>query len=154
MIQLFFNIDRIISWYMTYIRTLGRGFTLDDPDIIAMLTTTTASIMYFVYNIQVNVQPEQYATNYLYSYADILYFIGAVYYLLASLRDDHWFWYLPLAGQYRVAAGKVEIDTTKTLPSYGKPPILVTNLCRRKVQSGSQVRYRTFNSDVSVISHE
>src|ERR1700734_1490543 len=91
--------NRIMSWYMTYIRTLGRGFTLDDPDTIACLATFISSIIYFVYNIQINIQPEQYATNLIYTYGDIVYFTGACYYLFATLRDEHWFWFLPLAGQ-------------------------------------------------------
>ena len=57
---------RIMSWYRTYVRTLGRGFTLDDPDTIAWLATTISSIIYLVYNIQINVDPEQYGTNMLY----------------------------------------------------------------------------------------
>ncbi len=121
-----------MSWYMTYIRTLGRGFSLDDPDTIAYLATTIASIIYFIYNIQINTDPEQYGTNLLYTYADILYFIGACYYIFAALRDDHWFWSLPLAGQYGVPPGKIQIDTRKILPSYGKPSILITDICRQR----------------------
>lgn len=127
---------------MTYIRTLGRGFTLDDPDTIAFLTTTVASLMYFVYNIQVSIYPEQYGDNFLYTYADILYFVGACYYFFAVLRDDHWFWFLPLAGQYDVAPGKVRVETRKVLPCYGKPPVFVTDLCiRRRFQNdGTNLR--------------
>lgn len=121
-----------MSWYLTYIRTLGHGFSLDDPDTIAYLTTTTASIMYFIYNIQIISHPEQYNSNFLYTYADILYFIAACYYIFAALRDDNWFWFLPLAGQYGVAAGKIRIETTKVLPSDGKPSILITDLCVRR----------------------
>jgi hypothetical protein len=109
---------------------LGHGFSLDDPDTIAYLSTTTASITYFVYNIQINVQPEQYGTNFLYIYADILYFIGSCYYIFAALRDDHWFWFLPMAGQYGVAPGKIQVETEKILPTYGKPATLITDLCK------------------------
>jgi hypothetical protein len=115
---------------MTYIRTLGRGFTLDDPDTVAWLATTISSIIYIVYNIQINVQPEQYGTNYLYTYGDIVYFLGSCYYIFAALRDENCFWFMPLAGQYGVAAGRVHIDTTKSLPAYGKPKILITDICR------------------------
>lgn len=141
---------------MTYVRTLGRGFTLDDPDILAILTTTSASIMYFVYNIQINLYPEQYATNLLYTYADILYFVGSCYYLFAALRDDHWFWYLPLAGQYGVAPGKVQIETTKIMPCYGKPPVLMTDLCYRRQRSQSlpRVRFRSASSDLNIITDQ
>ena len=122
---------RIMSWYMTYVRTLGRGFTLDDPDTIAWLATTISSIIYFIYNIQINVQPEQYGTNLLYTYADIVYFVGACYYIFATLRDDNWFWFLPFAGQYRVAPGKIQIETSRALPTYGKPVVLMISPCKR-----------------------
>ena len=65
------------------------------------------------------------------TYGDIVYFVGACYYIFASLRDEHCFWFLPLAGQYGVAPGKIHIETTKCLPSYGKPPILIIDPCRR-----------------------
>ena len=121
---------------------------MDDPDTIAYLTTTTASVMYFVYNIQINIRPEDYGTNLLYTYADILYFIGACYYLFAVLRDEHCFWFLPLAGQYGVAPGRVQIETTKVLPAYGKPRVLLTDLCRRRHKtSGSAIRFESTDSD-------
>ena len=124
-------VSRMISWYMTYTRTLGRGFTLDDPDTIAYLTTTTNTMIYFVYNIQINLYPDQYGTNLNYVYADILGFIGACYYLFGSLRDEGWFWFLPLAGQYGVAAGRVHIEG-KVLPQKGKTEILISDLCRKR----------------------
>jgi hypothetical protein len=115
---------------MTYIRTLGRGFTLDDPDTVAWLATTISSIIYFVYNIQINIDPEQYDTNFLYTYGDIVYFVGACYYLFASLRDENCFWFLPFAGQYNIAPGRIQIESTKSFPIYGKPAILITHLCK------------------------
>lgn len=115
---------------MTYIRTLGRGFTLDDPDTVAWAATSISSIVYMVYNIQINVDPTQYGCNYLYTYGDIVYFIGSCYYVFATLRDENWFWFLPVQGQYRVAPGKIHIETTRPLPIYGKPPILMTAPCK------------------------
>ena len=123
---------RIISWYMTYIRTLGRGFTLDDPDTIAWSATTISSFIYIIYNVQINVSPEQYGTNFLYTYGDIVYFVGSCFYIFAALRDDHWFWFLPLSGQYGVAAGKVQTGSTRSLPIYGKPVILMTRPCQKR----------------------
>lgn len=139
---------------MTYTRTLGHGFTLDDPDMFAILTTTTASIMYFVYNIQINLQPALYATNYLYKYADILYFIGACYYLFGSLRDDNWFWFLPFCGQYGIAPGKVRVESTHEFPIYGKLPIELNDLCRRRKIVQTQVRYQTCDDNIAVISNQ
>lgn len=127
---------------MTYTRTLGRGFTFDDPDTTAYLTTTTNTLIYLVYNIQMNIYPEQYGTNQIYVYADILGFIGACYYVFGCLRDEHWFWFLPLAGQYGVAAGRIQIDM-KVLPQLGQPPILITDMCtqrkRKKAQDAEHV---------------
>ncbi|CAF3619419.1 unnamed protein product [Rotaria socialis] len=126
-IELIASFGWIMSWYMTYTRTLGRGFTLDDPDTIAYLTTTISSLVYVVYNIQINLYPEEYGTNMLYKYSDVLYFIGAWYYIFAGLRDENCFWFLPLAGQYGVAAGRIRVET-KELPKYGKSPIFITDL--------------------------
>lgn len=123
----------MISWYLAYTRVLGRGFTFDDPDTIAYLTTTTTTVMYFVYNLQVTTRPETYGSNYLYSYADIMGFVGSVFYLLGTLRDDNWFWFMPLAGQYGIAHGRIQVET-KELPQYGKPPIILTDVCRRRTK--------------------
>jgi hypothetical protein len=119
-----------MSWYRTYIRTLGRGFTMDDPDTIAWMATTFSSFVYMVYNIQINVDPSQYGTNFLYTYGDIVYFVGSCYYLFASLRDEGCFWFLPLAGQYHIAPGRIQYESTRTFPTYGKPVILMTRLCK------------------------
>jgi hypothetical protein len=120
-----------MSWYMTYTRTLGRGFTFDDPDTIAYLTTTISSFIYLRYNIHINIYPEDYGRNISYKYGDILYFIGAFYYIFAALRDENCFWFLPLAGQYGVASGRIRIET-KELPTYGKSPVFITDLCKRR----------------------
>jgi hypothetical protein len=121
-----------MSWYLTYKRTLGHGFTLDDPDTIAYLMTTSGAIVYFIYGIQMYVRPEDYNTSTLYKSGDICYFIGACYYIFAALRDDHWFWFLPFAGQYGVAPGSVRYDTKECLSQDGLPPVLITDLCRRR----------------------
>jgi hypothetical protein len=125
---------------MTYTRTLGRGFTLDDPDTIAWAATTISSFVYMVYNIQINVDPEQYGTNTLYTNGDIVYFVGSCYYIFAALRDENWFWFLPVAGQYRVAPGKIHIDTKRPLPIYGKPPILMKLPCKRPPKNQTTIK--------------
>lgn len=121
-----------MSWYMTYTRTLGRGFTFDDPDTIAYLTTTISSLIYVLYNIQINLHPQDYGKNLLYQSGDILYFIGACYYIFAALRDENCFWFLPLAGQYGIAAGRVRVET-KEIPKSGRSPVFITDLCRRRL---------------------
>lgn len=101
---------RIMSWYRTYTRTIGRGYTFDDPDTVAYTLTTLSSFIYITYNIQIITDLEQYGTNDLYVKGDIIYSVGAFFYLWANLRDDGWLWWLPLAGQYGVAPGKLQTE--------------------------------------------
>ena len=116
---------------MTYTRTFGRGFTLDDPDTMGYLTTTSNTFIYLVYNIQMNAYPEQYGANLIFTYADILGFIGSVYYIMGTLRDENWFWFLPLAGQYGIAAGRIHTDT-RISPVFGRREMRIIDICRRK----------------------
>jgi len=94
------------------------------------LTLVTNTIIYFVYNITI-----------IYKYADIVGFIGSCFYIFGTLRDDNWFWFLPLAGQYGVAAGKIKIDTTKKLPKFGVTPILITDLCFKRKKNQPKVKH-------------
>jgi len=129
-----------MSWYRTYTRAIGRGFTLDDADTIAYLLTTFSSFIYITYNIQILTHPEEYGANVLYYKGDIIYFVGAVFYLWANLRDDGWLWWMPVAGQYGIAAGRVQ--TGKPIKA-GLPHLLVggnepfTRCCRRCLKSDS-----------------
>jgi hypothetical protein len=123
-----------MSWYRTYTRTIGRGYTLDDPDTVAYILTTLSSFIYITYNIQVLMDPYQYGSNTIYFYGDIIYFIGAFFYLWANLRDDGWLWWLPVAGQYGIASGKIQTGKpVKTGLSHfligGNEPCL--SCCRR-----------------------
>lgn len=43
------------------------------------------------------------------------YPLSACYRMTVALRNDGWFWFLPLADQYKIASGKVEIVTEKDL---------------------------------------
>ncbi|CAF4752161.1 unnamed protein product, partial [Rotaria socialis] len=43
----------------------------------------------------------------------------------------NWFWFLPLSGQYGVAAGRIRVET-KDLPQIGRPVVLMTDPCRRR----------------------
>jgi len=141
----------MVSWHMTYTRTLGRGFTLDDPDTMGYLTTTSNTFVYLVYNIQMNVYPEQYGSNQMFTYGDILGFIGSVYYIFGTLRDENWFWFLPLAGQYGLAAGRIHIDT-KTLPKFGNPEMHITDLCRRRKDRTKDSQETDNNININVIT--
>jgi hypothetical protein len=140
----------MVSWYRTYTRTFGRGFTFDDPDTMGYLTTTSNTLIYLVYNIQINVHPEQYGINQLFNYADVLGFIGSIYYIFGTLRDENWFWFLPLAGQYGIAAGRIHTET-RVLPKFGHDSILITDICRcRKVRTEDNKQYDN-NANMNMI---
>ncbi|CAF1455417.1 unnamed protein product [Didymodactylos carnosus] len=119
----------IMSWYRTYTRTLGRGFAFDDPDTFACLTTTVASCIYVAYNIRMVIHPEEYDTNHLYYKGDILFAVGGFFYIMAAMRDDGWLWFMPFAGQYGIAVGKVK--TGKRI-KVGLPPYPITDFCRNR----------------------
>ncbi|CAF0872688.1 unnamed protein product [Rotaria sp. Silwood1] len=122
-VELFASFGWIMSWYRTYTRTIGRGFTLDDPDTVAYTFTTLSSFVYITYNIQILQNPKGYGQNTLYIYGDITYFVGAVFYLWANLRDDGWLWWMPVAGQYGIAAGRIQ--TGKHI-EIGLPHLLIS----------------------------
>ena len=134
---------------MTYTRCLGRGFTFDDPDTTAYLTTVISSFIYLLYNIQINCIPEQYGNNLLYKYGDVLYFIGACYYILAALRDENCFWFLPVAGQYGIAVEQIQ-TRGKILPQYGKSPVLITNICCTRQRH--QHQHFSYRNDLNVVN--
>ena len=130
---------------MTYTRTFGRGYTLDDPDFHSCWAMIANAVVYIVYNMQLNVSPEHYETNMLYKYGDILDFVNACFCIFACLRDDDWFWFFPVAGQYGIALGRIEVET-KILPQFGKTPILLTNMCRQRKNTRKQSQ-KYWNTD-------
>ncbi|CAF1216522.1 unnamed protein product [Adineta ricciae] len=138
-IGLFAAIGWIVSWFLTYTRIFGRGYTLDDPDMIATVAMIANAIIYLVYNIQLMISPEYYESNMLYKTGDICDFIEACFCVFACLRDDDWFWFLPIAGQYGIALGRVQVEA-KTFPQFGKSPILLTDACRRRTKVKRQQR--------------
>jgi len=88
------------TWYMTYPRIPGRGWTFDDPDIWANLSIITPGVIYVVYNVQLQLNPYVYGDNFLFVYADKLYMANALMYFLCSMRDVGWFWFMPTAGSF------------------------------------------------------
>lgn len=113
-LELFASLIEVIAafgwnyqWYAVYIEeystsketTIGRGFTLDDPDLWANLTIDIGALYYFYYNVNLfQMQFQNYETSYLFMTGDLFYFINSVLYTIASLRDCDVFWYLPTAG--------------------------------------------------------
>ena len=141
----------MISWYLTYTRILGRGYTFDDPDVMSCITIVTSAIVYIVYNVQLTVAPQDYETNMLYKFGDIVGFVEACFCIFACLRDDNWFWFLPLAGQYGVALGRVQVET-KVLPQFGKTPLLINQLCWRSGEGKRDQMYSRVNTRTDVIT--
>jgi len=87
------------TWFATYRRVPGRGFTFDDPDIWALITILIGDIMYIIYNSEILSDRATYGTNYLYVSADFVFLFNSWTYLACSLRDADWFYMLPTAGR-------------------------------------------------------
>ncbi|CAF1664309.1 unnamed protein product, partial [Didymodactylos carnosus] len=68
----------------------------------------------------------QYGDNTIYTYGDIVYFVGACLYVIANLRDDGWLWFFPFAGQYGIPPGRIERIKPITV---GKGHLLMTECC-------------------------
>jgi hypothetical protein len=98
-VELFAAIGWCLTWWLTFPRGVaGRGFTLDDPDVWGNIFIVVPSIYYVVYNARVDLDPQLYLTDTLYTNANVLFAAGSVIYLLSSLRDDGWLAFLPGGG--------------------------------------------------------
>jgi len=109
------------SWWYTYERGAGRGFTPLDPDFWASLLLIAPSAMYVAYNVQIVKAPETYGNNFLYKHADDVYFVGAVLYLAAALRDCGCFFWLPMipgcAFDFEAAAAAAAAASSPSAPA-------------------------------------
>lgn len=107
-VELFAAIGWTIQWQVCFINdfqrqpdtTIGRGFTLDDPDCWANITLIMAASYYLYYNIRVLKDYNYYETSDLYETADQWYFANAILYTICSLRDCDFFWFMPAAGRF------------------------------------------------------
>ncbi len=79
-----------VVWALAYTPGPSRGYTLDDPDFMGNLLILVPSIIYLVYNVQNLTNPASFGTNSLYEIGDTWYFVGSVFFLCSSLRDDGW----------------------------------------------------------------
>jgi len=86
------------TWWYSYPRLPGRGFTLDDPDIAALFTIVLGAFMYLGYNAYILHSPDQYGTFALYIQADYLYAVNGILYLITAIRDCGWFYWGPVGG--------------------------------------------------------
>ena len=97
-----------IIWYVEYQERFGRnyyptparGWTLDDPDMLANITIIISAMIYLIYNIQVNTNTSSEIHNYFYIYGDIFYFINSIFYTFAAMRECGWFWFMPAWGRW------------------------------------------------------
>lgn len=96
-------------WWWTHERGAGRGLTLEDPELLALLLLVAASFLYVAYNGMVM----QNAANYyasplataLYNSGDCIYFAGAFFYAVVSFRDAGFFNSLGAHGRCCGASG-------------------------------------------------
>lgn len=51
-VELLACVGWLITWHLTYLRVPGRGYTLDDPDVWALITIFGGSTTYMLYNIR------------------------------------------------------------------------------------------------------
>ncbi len=118
-IELVAAVGWAITWWLTYPRGPGRGWTLDDPDVWANILIFVPSVYYVVYNAQVLADPPSYCCNFLYTEGNLIYAIGSIFYLLAALRDDGWFMCMPAGGKCRYGIDERTIlDPLGTLNKY------------------------------------
>lgn len=68
-IELAASIGWFLSWWLTFPRIAGRGWTLDDPDLWALVFTFVPSIFYCMYNGQILANPSLYGSNFLCAFA-------------------------------------------------------------------------------------
>lgn len=142
-----------MSWYRTYTRAIGRGYTLDDPDTVAYTLTTLSSFVYITYNVRILIYPDEYEENTMYYSGDIMYFVGAVFYLLASIRDDGWLWWLPVAGQYGIAPGRIETGK-EIIYGLSHYPIGGVHPCTRCCRRRSSIDHQTPVKSISNGDHQ
>lgn len=80
--------------------TLGRGFTLDDPDMWANISLVGGAFLYLKYSAEVLTSFTAYESNTLYTTADTWYLCNAVAYLICAARDCELLWFMPVAGRF------------------------------------------------------
>lgn len=61
-------------------------WALFDPELYSAILLVIGSIVYIVYYLQVDEYPNHYDTNMLWEVGDVIYFIGAVLYLISSMK--------------------------------------------------------------------
>ena len=109
LIELLGSIGWTYSWYIHYLEefgrkrrpTAGRGWTLDDPDIIVHATNIVTSGLFFVANLGSLYEDDTDSTldlSYLVNIGDKVFMFNAWVCLTASMRDCDVFWFMPTWG--------------------------------------------------------
>ena len=96
-------------WWWTHERGPGRGLTLHDPELIALILLVCASFLYVAYNGMLMSTPSNYYASplatALYNSGDCIYFVGACFYAIVSFRDAGFFNSLGVPGRGLGASG-------------------------------------------------
>lgn len=106
-LELLASLGWVVQWYVDYctdllvnpLSCIGRGFTLDDPDLWGNVTLLLAAGHYFSYNLTIVSDPSQHDRCLLYELGDRLYALNSMCYLLCALRDSDAFFFMPTNGR-------------------------------------------------------
>ena len=120
-IELLASLGWVWSWYTDLNEELAksnkvlanRGYTLDDPDVIAIISNIMMVGVFFVLNVNILLDMDAQITDYveLTRLGDSLFIFNAWMYMLASLRDCDCFWFMPHWGEFRTLEEIILEDT-------------------------------------------
>ena len=107
-IELVASFGWVFSWYAHYMEEHGsslkppanKGWTLDDPDIAALLTNIGTSGIFFVMNMSWLFEVDHSVISDLLALGDSVFLFNAWTYFVVSLRDCDVLWFLPFHWGY------------------------------------------------------
>ena len=102
-IELLASIGWCFSWYVHYLQQyssakeplVNRGWTLDDPDIMALLTNLATSGIFFVINMSLLLEVDHSVVSDMLTLGDSIFIFNAWIYFIVSIRDCDVLWFLP-----------------------------------------------------------
>ena len=74
---------------------MNRGWTLDDPDIMALLTNLATSGIFFVINMSLLLEVDHSVVSDMLTLGDSIFIFNAWIYFIVSIRDCDVLWFLP-----------------------------------------------------------
>ena len=119
-VELFASVGYCWVWWTIHERRPGRGMTVWDLDAWCQLFLVASSLVYFYYYVDVTAKPNRYATNFEYKTADTMYFVGALMYVAAEMRDQDFFFWLPSLPRF--LGGDAPPATYAQLPPLDQAP--------------------------------